>query len=317
MKPRAKTTPANTLTTPQSAIVNALLYYEVFQHPLTKKEILSFSSLHLNDQSLENELSELQNKNILKKKDDFYYINLNQAQIERRIKAEQLFQKRMKTAGRYCAIIATCPFVKGVCLSGSISKGVMYEGSDIDYFIITQPNRLWVAKLLLTLFKKTVLFNSYYNFCINYFLDNEHLEIEEKNLFTATELATLIPKYGYEEYEKLVQKNPWVYQYFPNFQKRPNQWSIQGIFSPLKKGMEWMLDNRFGDFLNRWFMNFIWKKYTREHGHQFSAEELAIMFKSKPYASKVHPSNYQKRLLDRIVVMQQQFEETFNPTCRL
>jgi hypothetical protein len=76
--------------------------------------------------------------------------------------------------------------------------------------------------------------------------------------------------------------------------------------------LEFLLDNPFGDFLNQWYMKFIWNKYTKKHGHQFSAKDLEIMFKSKDYVSKVHPGHYQKRLLNRITAMQQSFEEKFH-----
>ena len=76
--------------------------------------------------------------------------------------------------------ISKFPYVRAILLSGSISKGYMDKDSDVDYFIITQPNRLWVTRLLLMLFKKIFLFNSRKVFCINYFVDSEKLEIEEK-----------------------------------------------------------------------------------------------------------------------------------------
>ena len=84
------------------------------------------------------------------------------------------------------------PFVRGVFLSGSISKGFMSESDDIDYFIITAPGRLWLTRTLLILFKKIFLFNSFRNFCLNYFIDSENLYIPEHNRYTATEIVFLI-----------------------------------------------------------------------------------------------------------------------------
>lgn len=293
----------------ESAIINTLLYYEVFKHPLRKAEILTFSNYPFTIQTLEANLLRLQQRNLIKITNQFYYVNLSEQQVIRRIEAEKHFVRRIRTARFFCRIIAAFPFVRGICLSGSISKGVMYPKSDIDYFIITAPNRLWVAKLLLTLFKKTVLFNSYYNFCINYFIDNQHLVIKERNLFTATELATLMPEYGYEEYSKLLQNNPWLLDYFPNFKPRSNNVKLRKN-SFIKTVGEWSLNGRGGRFLNRWFMNLVRTKYVNKYGKQYSAEELDLMFRSQPYVAKVHPSNYQKRLAERLVVVQQRFLAT-------
>src|SRR5690606_3777846 len=92
-------------------------------------------------------------------------------------------------ARKKAKLISQFPFVRGVMASGSLSKGYADEKSDIDFFIITIPNRLWIARTLLVLYKRIFLLNSHKFFCVNYFVDEKHLGIEEKNLFTATELA--------------------------------------------------------------------------------------------------------------------------------
>ncbi len=91
----------------------------------------------------------------------------------------------------------------------------MDERSDLDFFIITAPNRLWIARTLLVLYKRVFLANSHKHFCVNYFIDEKHLEIEEKNLFTATELATVIPLYGSKQYENLQGVNSWLARILP------------------------------------------------------------------------------------------------------
>ena len=52
------------------------------------------------------------------------------------------------------SIIAAFPFVRAVGISGSLSKQYADENSDIDYFIITAANRLWIAKNLPAYFQK-------------------------------------------------------------------------------------------------------------------------------------------------------------------
>ena len=96
----------------------------------------------------------------------------------------------------------------------------MDEKSDLDFFIITAPKRLWIARTLLVMYKRFFLFNSHKYFCVNYFVDEDHLEIEEKNLFTATELATVIPLYGQVHYTNLLKANPWLKRFFPNYTPR-------------------------------------------------------------------------------------------------
>src|SRR5690606_36687941 len=98
------------------------------------------------------------------------------------------------------------------------SKGIAQPHSDIDFFIITAEDRLWICRTLLHVFKKlSFLFGSQHAFCMNYFLDESHLILEEKNRFTATELMTLIPLYGHPTYQNLILRNQcWIQLHLPN-----------------------------------------------------------------------------------------------------
>jgi hypothetical protein len=70
------------------------------------------------------------------------------------------------------------------------------------------------------MYKRLFLKGSHKHFCVNYFIDEDHLEIEEKNLFTATELATVLPLYGSQQYTKLIKTNRWLKSFFPNYVPR-------------------------------------------------------------------------------------------------
>ena len=80
----------------------------------------------------------------------------------------------MKAAKRVGTFIHRFPYVRGVYLSGSLSKhGITGKDDDLDFFIITKAGRVWAAKLLLIAFKKIVLLNSEKYFCINLLMSEE------------------------------------------------------------------------------------------------------------------------------------------------
>src|SRR6202022_4223033 len=90
--------------------------------------------------------------------------------------------------------------------------------SDIDFFIITKANRLWIARTLMHLFKKLTFLTGHQGwYCMNYYVDEEALQIEEKNIFTATELITLLPVCGNGTMEEFFRANNWASSYFPNY----------------------------------------------------------------------------------------------------
>jgi predicted nucleotidyltransferase len=109
------------------------------------------------------------------------------------------------------------PYVRGIGISGSLSKNFADENSDIDLFIITKKNRLWIARTLMHLFKKlTFLVNKQHYYCMNYYIDEQQLEIVEKNIYTAIEVVTLIPLQGDGAFASFYSANAWTKDYLPN-----------------------------------------------------------------------------------------------------
>jgi hypothetical protein len=229
-------------------ILKFLIYFNLFSYPLTRQEIASYLGIsHDNDKEFDNALRALLQVGTIHFSKGFYHIDPDDSIIKRRLKGNELARKRMKTARRYARIIARFPYVRGVFLSGSISKGYMAEEDDIDYFIITSPGRVWFTRTLLTLFKKIFLFNSYRNFCINYFIDSEHLLRQERHLYCATELVFLTPVYNPALYHDLLLANNWVKNYYPSFKK-----SGEYLVTPttwFRSLLEQLFDNQFGSWL--------------------------------------------------------------------
>lgn len=123
-----------------------------------------------------------------------FYLSHGSADIIRvRHEREQKARLMLSAAATMGALLRRFPFVQAAFLSGALSKGVATKGADVDLFIITSEQRLWISRTFLTAFKKFFLLNSKKFFCLNYFITEEHLEIPEKNIYSATELLTLRP----------------------------------------------------------------------------------------------------------------------------
>jgi hypothetical protein len=299
------------ISTLGKSIIKAMLYYDIFSYPLTSEEIYhNIGTNHITPNDLREELNNLCSKGIIHNKRDFYICEDNEELINKRLKGNLLAVKRMRTAFRMSRVIAAFPFVRGILLSGSLSKGYMEKDSDIDYFVITHPNRVWISKLLLMLFKKTFLLNSKKMFCVNYFIDADNLEIEEKNIFTATELATLVPTFGPDFYDELYNKNIWVKQYFPNFPKRKADKILDKKNSPIKSLLEKTLSKKLGDKLDNFSMK-VFERFNSRKYKFYNADEFKLAFKSNKNVSKHHPKFFQKRVLDEFNRKILAFEEKY------
>jgi len=293
------------------SILNTLLYYDIFSYPLTPDEIyIGLNTNHVSSEEVKKELESLCSDGLLFSKENFFMLKNDEELISKRLKGNLLAEKKLHTAFRMSGIISQFPFVRSILLSGSISKGYMEYDSDIDFFIITHPDRVWLTKLLLMLFKKIFLLNSKKNFCINYFIDTEKLEIDEKNIFTAMELTTLIPTYGSKLYDELYDKNIWIKDFYPNFPKRNSAVKNKkaGI---IKTAVEKIFGGKLGDQLDDYSMRFF-KKYIERKYKDFDPEEFGLAFKMTKKESKHHPKFFQKRVLEELREKIKSFEEKHN-----
>ncbi len=297
-------------------IFKTLVYYDIFSYPLTAEEIfLNLKINHTSEVEVKMILDDLVSKKLLFRRGNYYLLKDDNAYITRRERGNKLAQKRMKTARIMSRVISKFPFIRAILLSGSLSKGFMEADSDIDYFVITHPNRLWFSRTVLMIFKKIFLLNSKRYFCINYFVDSQNLEIKEKNIFTATELTTLIPTYGPSVYDELYDKNIWIKNFYPNYPKR-----VTDNVLPVKRGMiksllEKIFGRKLGDKLDDYFMK-LFEKYYRKRYDKYDPEEFKVAFKSSKKESKHHPRFFQKKVLEelnrKISLLEQELQISLN-----
>lgn len=301
-----------TLNPLKRSIIRTLAYYDIFSYPLTADEIYyNLDENHTTPEEVITELESLYSNQLIQFKGKFYLLNNDDSYIRRREAGNELAVKRLKTARRVSGFISRFPFIRGILLSGSISKGFMEEDSDIDYFVITHPNRVWFSRLMLMLFKKIFLLNSKRIFCINYFVDSENLEIQEKNLFTATELVTLLPTFGRDIYEELYKKNAWVKQFFPNYPKRDTREVLDRKKGVIKSLLERILGRKFGDKIDDFAMA-LFDKFNKTKYKDYDKEEFKIAFKSSKKESKHHPKFFQKKVLKEFEKKIKSLEERLN-----
>ena len=206
--------------------------------------------------------------------------------------------------------------MEAIFISGSTSKGVVNKGGDIDYFIITRPNRLWLTRTLLILFKKIFLLNSHRYFCINYLIDTDHLEIEEKNRFTATEIATLMPVFDSPYYQEFWNTNSWIDQFYPNVKRRKSLMLSEMPTSRIKQFFENLFEGKLGEQLDISAMKINMRRWKRKFKHM-DKKRFDVALKSRPYVSKHHPQDFQskvtKAFLDKVKAFEQKHGFLFKP----
>jgi hypothetical protein len=292
-------------------VVNTLLYYDIFNYPLKASEVFRFTGVNAPEIYIQDTLEYLVAQKHVFQFGDFYSVQPNEENITRRVKGNAEAEKYLTLAQKQALLIARFPFVRAVMASGSLSKGYMDEKSDLDFFIVTEPGRLWIARTLLVVYKRMFLSNSHKYFCVNYFVDSDHLEIEEKNLFTATELATVVPLYNGAAYNDLQEANQWIKNFFPNYKSRQVEFVPENKSSSIKIIVENFI-NLFSVSLERYLMRLSLNRWKKIYQRDYAAAEFQIAFKTQKHASKNHPRNYQKKVMDLYNEKVDRFTEKFN-----
>ena len=281
-----------------NSILATLAYFDVFDYPLTRDEIFLFFGSKYDQSSVEPSLAELIRSRKIYVFDNLYTLKNNPELINRRKKGNILADEMLKTARKISRILMRFPYVRGVAVSGSLSKNYTDENSDIDLFIITASNRLWIARTIMHLFKKlTFLVNKQDYFCMNYYIDEKGLEIVEKNIYTATEIVTLIPMEGNGTFDEFFKANAWTAEYLPNNstqissgQNRKASW--------FKKFIEFTLNNPLGDRIDNKLRDITSKRWEKKTQlNKLNMRGIVMSMKANKHYSKPDPLNYQSKLI--------------------
>lgn len=300
---------AQRLSVKDASIFRTLLYFDIFKFPLTESELWRFGEFAYRKE-LKERLEWWVSEGYIIREGQYYLVDSSCDKVKNRELGASRVKKMWSKACRRSRLIQRFPFVKAVFISGSISKGVVAEDGDVDFFIITKPGRLWLSRTLLAIFKKIFLLGSHRYFCINYFIDEEYLEIEEKNRYTATEMVTLIPMTGHIDLiNSFYEDNKWVREYYPNFSvpevKFPGNRKFQ-----VKKFTEVML-NFFGGGLMDDFSQWLTTTFWRMKFSEMESEDFKVALKSNKHVSKHHPLYFQKYVLREFEKGVSKFENAY------
>lgn len=274
-----------------SEFLKPLIYFDIFNHPLRIGEL---EQLCNNGSVSNSEIVKAVEKGVCFQHEDFLSLSKNVKElVEVRKEKEERAKHYIKKLGSYSKLISKFPFVKGVAVSGSLSKNVMHDDGDIDYFIITKANRLWVCRTLLILFKKVFLFNSRKYFCVNYFIDENNFEIKDKNIFTAVELTYLLPVYNQEVFNLFLEANSWIKEEFSSI-THPINFNVIKERKPIV--LESLLKGKLGETLDLFFMKLTIKRWNKKF-KTFDQKKMELTMRSNRGISKHHPSDFQTNVL--------------------
>ncbi len=300
------------------SILKTVTYFDVFTYPLTLDEIIFFLDRPATDKEISVAINNLIRAKQLWQFDNFYSLRNESAIALRRVRGNKLAALHIKKAGSVAKFLSWMPYIKGIAISGSLSKNFADENSDLDFFIITKANRLWIVRMIYSvLYKIACAARMKKLFCLNYFIDELDLKVTEQNIFTAVEISTLMPLKGESVFRNFFEANNWVLQYHPNY--IPNYTRLKDKAPVIPKRIaEWIMNFEFGNKLDNKLLAFFKKRFERVLAeNKLSDKGLTIgAFEITKHACRPLPEYFQPKILnkfhERFAIIKNKYWEIIN-----
>lgn len=256
----------------EHAVLNTILYADIFQYPLTEEEIYRYLIGVKSSQQAVHEVLQvhLSSKGLLAQCGPYYLLPGKEEIVQTRLQRAQSAACMWPKAYLYGRIMAQIPFVRMVAVTGSLAMNNVDYGGDLDYLVVTRTGRLWLARGMVILLVRYAA-QSGDRVCPNYFLSQRVLPLPDQNIFSAHELAQMVPLAGMGVYAALRQANRWAGEYLPNASGAPKTNFVVGREennSWIQRIGESLLQNPAGSLVETWEMQRKLRKLrSRAVGH--------------------------------------------------
>jgi len=210
-------------------INRTLAYSSVFKCPLTKYQLYNFliSNQVYNPKYFETNLNRLVKDKIIKENKGRYY--LFRSKTVNWDKRYKISKNKIYKSKDVFKSLSKIPWIRMLAVTGSVSNYSASSNNDIDLFIITKNNRLWLTRffvvLILKIYKKYRL-DSKNDLCPNLYLTESEMTWpnEDRNIYIAHSIITMQPIINKDStYFRFLTKNFWIFDYFKHFSLSTNE----------------------------------------------------------------------------------------------
>lgn len=259
----------------ETAILHTVAYADIFDYPLKVEEVHRYLEVPALLATVDAEVANgVVSSGRLAWRDGYVSLPGREGIVEVRQQRERRAQALWPRALRYASLIASFPFVRMVALTGSLALDNADDRTDLDFLIVTAPDRLWLARSFLLFIVRWARRRGDV-VCPNYLLSERALVLEQRNLFVARELAQMVPLFGLDVYERMRAANGWSRAYLPNAEGPPpptrrigRARDLPTLARPLQGTFETGLRTPLGLWLDRWEMRRKTERWRRQYPQQ-------------------------------------------------
>lgn len=261
---------APTAITPlERVIFETLAYSDIFDYPLMLIELRRYLSLSI---SLDELKSQIPLINSLPNRDGYYHLPGRDEIVAIRKGRNSASRRDFHRALSNGKILAHMPFVRMVAITGSLAMLNLSKNADMDFMLVTAPHRLWIARAFAVTFGRLMRLTGD-RICVNLLVSERALEWPRHDLYSAREMAQMIPIAGLNMYHKLRESNPWVATILPNASDLPDHSPPKPdeTGSWIQHFLELLFPGKFGAWLDDLLMKIQLRKINRKYGQSAEA----------------------------------------------
>jgi predicted nucleotidyltransferase len=209
----------------KAALLSTLAYSDLFDYPLTKAELWRYlvTSKRIQFARFSKELStnpEISQVNTL------FCLKGRKKIITLRQERKKISEKKIEKAKQIATILSRIPTIELIGISGSVAMLNAEKDADIDLFIITKSQTLWITRLLILIILESMHLRRKRQskkvrdtFCLNMMIDTTQLQFQKNrhDMYTAHEILQMKPLFarGFT-YHEFLRSNKWIAQFMPN-----------------------------------------------------------------------------------------------------
>lgn len=209
----------------EQAVKTVVARFDIFDFPLTAFEIWQFCPITTSYQEVEKCLA---TSTRIETHNGFFFMPGRVEIIATRQNRYRDSYQKIRTAKKLIGLFSWLPFIRSIMLANIIGPNNVKAQSDIDLFIVTKKNRVWMIKgiasfIFAVLNLRPTKKKSKNTVCLSYLVDETALDLSN-GLFNNNDwyfgywLSGLVPLYGSPDiYEELLEKNPWLKTMLPNW----------------------------------------------------------------------------------------------------
>jgi hypothetical protein len=256
--------PADRTAPLERRILLTVLYAELFRFPLSEEELRRRLIGPVPEEGeLRGALAALLGRE-LGTRDGFLFWAGREDLVEVRRERARLSDARWPRALRYGRWLRWIPFLRLAAVSGSLAVHNGGPGGDVDFFLVTEARRLWIARTgAVLLARLTRPFAA--RLCPNHVYSSPDLEASPRDLYRAHEVVQVLPLWGRETYERFLAGNAWTRAFLGAGPGPDRRGRLAEAPRPLAtRAVERLLAGRLGDLLDRGLYR-LHQLYLRAH----------------------------------------------------